>query len=189
VRRLLVGLGIGALAIVGIALILWTNSAPPPKVSPPPAPAPQASLPAPPPMPTPPAAPAPAAPSFDIVKVDPSGHAVVAGRAAPGARVAVLDGGKKIGEVTADNRGEWVLVPTAPMIPGERQLTLEATDPASGAKTQSSDTVALAVAPTSTGAAGSGQASGSGTVAVLLPGNASLPACRSTPPNTMTRAN
>jgi nucleoid-associated protein YgaU len=116
-------------------------------------------------------------PSFDIVKVDPSGHVVIAGRAVPGSTVAVLDGDKKIGEVTADERGEWVLVPSGAMAPGERQLTLEATNPATGATTKSADTVALAVATPATGGAGSG------TVAVLLPGNANEPAQALQTPN------
>jgi LysM repeat protein len=155
-----------------MAVILWSNSAPAPKPIPPePPPAPQAAKPAP-----PPTAPA-AAPSFDIVKVDPSGHAVIAGRAAPGAKVTVLDGDKPLGDVTADDRGEWVLVPTAPIPPGERQLTLEATDPTTGAKIKSTDTVALAVAPPSNAA------QGGGTVAVLLPGNGSQPAQALQTPN------
>jgi nucleoid-associated protein YgaU len=155
--------------VAGVAFILWTNSAPPAKIVPP-APPPQAA--APPPVPTPPAT-APIVPSFDIVKVDPSGHAVIAGRAAPGAKVTVLDGDKPLGQVTANERGEWVLVPTDPMSPGERQLTLEATDPRTGAKTKSTDTVALAVAPPQ----------GAGTVAVLLPGNANEPAQALQTPN------
>jgi nucleoid-associated protein YgaU len=171
VQRVIWGLGSGfALLIVGAAFVLWTNSQPAPRPAPPPSPAAsQASAP----PPTAPAAP----PSFDIVKVDPSGHAVIAGRAAPGSKVAVLDGDKRLGEVTADDRGEWVLVPTAPMTPGERQLTLEATNPATGATTRSTDTVALAVAAPATGGAGSG------TVAVLLPGNANEPAQALQTPN------
>jgi LysM repeat protein len=167
-------LGGGALVIAAVALIVWANrdltSA---KSEGPPAAPPQASAP----PPQAPAAPAPTVPSFDIVKVDPGGHAVIAGRAAPGAKVDVLDGDRKLGEVTADSRGEWVLVPADPMAPGERQLTLQATDPATGAKTKSTDTVALAVAPPSTGA------SAPGTVAVLLPGNANQPAQALQTPN------
>jgi nucleoid-associated protein YgaU len=166
-------MGLGGLAVIiaGVAFILWTNSAPAPKTVPPPAPPPQAGQPA------PQTAQAPAPPSFDIVKVDPSGHAVIAGRAEPGAKVQVLDGDKPVGDVTADDRGEWVLVPTAPMTPGERQLTLEATDPATGVKTKSTDTVALAVAtPTPSPA-------GSNTVAVLVPGNTSAPAQALQTPN------
>lgn len=145
---------------------LWTHVAQSPKVASERTPAPKSS-----PAPAPAAsAPAPTVPSFDIVKVDPGGHAVIAGRAAPGARVAVLDGDKKLGDVTADDRGEWVLVPTGPIAPGERQLSLEATDPATGTTTKSSDTVALAVAPPGPSAAAPG------TVAVLLPGNSNAPA-------------
>jgi len=172
VRRLLTGLGGLALVIVaGVAFVLWTNSASPPKPPLPSATRPQAN-----PPPAPEAA-TPQPPSFDIVKVDPSGHAVIAGRAAPGSKVAVLDGDKKLGEVAADDRGEWVLVPTAPITPGERQLTLEATNPETGAKTKSADTVALAVAPPATGG------TGSGSVAVLLPGNANEPAQALQTPN------
>ncbi len=88
----------------------------------------------------------PPLPSFDIVKVDPSGNAVIAGRAEAGARVRVLDGSNTvIGEVTADRRGEWVLMPKEPIAPGERQLNIEAKNPKTGATTFSQDTVALAV--------------------------------------------
>jgi nucleoid-associated protein YgaU len=153
-----------ALALAGAAFVLWTNSVPQPKTSP--TPQQQINLPS----PAPPPAPAPTPPSFDIVKVDPSGHAVIAGRAPPGAKVQVRDGDKLLGDVTADDRGEWVLVPTDPMAPGERQLTLEATDPATGTKTKSTDTVALAVA------APSASSSAPGTVAVLVPGNENQPA-------------
>ncbi len=78
---------------------------------------------------SPPAAPAPPAkptpPSFDVVRVNPKGDTVIAGRAEPGARVVILDGGKKVGRVTADGRGEWVFVPEAPLQAGKRQLSLE----------------------------------------------------------------
>lgn len=65
-------------------------------------------------------------PRFDIVRVDPSGHAVLAGRAAPGSEVTVLDGTTELGHVTADNDGNWVLVPDQPLPPGQGQLTLSA---------------------------------------------------------------
>jgi nucleoid-associated protein YgaU len=159
------------------AVVLWLSAAPPAEPTPEPAGARTAAIPAPASAPAPapdsaslpptapPAgqrAPPPATekpPSFDIVKVDPAGNAVIAGRAAPGSRVQVLDGGKPIGEVTADGRGEWVLVPTAPLSPGDRQLSLEATD-RSGKKKVSTETVALAVAP---------PARDNATVAILVP--------------------
>ncbi len=71
-------------------------------------------------------APASARPSFDVVRVMPTGETVVAGRAPPGAVVTVYDGGRPIGEVQADSRGEWVLVPDAPLPPGSRELSVSA---------------------------------------------------------------
>jgi nucleoid-associated protein YgaU len=165
VQRLLMWLGGGlVLVVAGVGIALWSGHTPAPTSTPQPATHPQANQAA----PTTPGA--PTSPSFDIVKVDPNGHAVIAGRATPGAKVSVLDGNKSLGEVTADARGEWVLVPTDPMPAGERQLTLEATDPASGAKTKSTDTVALAVASPAAGA------TSGNSVAVLLPGDANQPA-------------
>jgi len=73
-----------------------------------------------------------AAPAFDIVRVEPDGNAVMAGRAEPGATVTVLDAGAPIGEATADARGQWVLLPEAPLDPGDRALSLLATGSGSG---------------------------------------------------------
>lgn len=64
------------------------------------------------------------APSFDVVRVNPQGDAVMAGRARPGAHVEIYDGDKKIGEVESDRRGEWVFVPETPLAPGNRRLSL-----------------------------------------------------------------
>lgn len=129
------------------------------------------------PAPTAPAAaagslPAPTAkpPSFDIVRIDPQGQAVIAGRAAPGDRVRVLDGDKPIGEVTADSRGEWVLVPDAPIAPGNRQLGLEATGREGGPVRRSGDVVALSVPPSASAK------HAPSALAVLLPGDADKPA-------------
>jgi nucleoid-associated protein YgaU len=95
----------------------------------------------------------PVPPSFDIVKVAPSGTAVIAGRAEPGSKVTVRDGDKVIGEVTADHRGEWVLVPEHPIGPGDRLLSLEASRGQGSAAVKSDETVALSVSPASPGAA------------------------------------
>ena len=54
----------------------------------------------------------PVRPSFDVVRVNPEGDAVIAGRAAPNAEVTVTDGKTEIGKVKADKRGEWVLIPS-----------------------------------------------------------------------------
>lgn len=86
-----------------------------------------------PPATTAPARPAPAAgatqpvaPSFDVVRINPSGDAVMAGRAAPNSAVHIFDGDHEIGHVTADARGEWVFVPPGPLPPGSRELSLSA---------------------------------------------------------------
>jgi nucleoid-associated protein YgaU len=125
------------------------------------------------------------------VKVAPDGSAVIAGRAAPGALVTVLEGGTAIGEVTADRLGQWVLIPKQPIPPGDRTLSLQAIDPRTGAKTSSSSTVALSVAPppaavasgaappaTAPPPAGSqvAAAAPNGTVAVEVPNDPSQPA-------------
>jgi len=64
-------------------------------------------------------------PSFDVVRINPKGDTVMAGRAAPGSKTKILDRGEVIGEVTADPRGEWVFVPEKPLPPGTSELTLE----------------------------------------------------------------
>jgi nucleoid-associated protein YgaU len=92
--------------------------------------------------------PVPVPPSFDVVKVGPTGTAVIAGRAEPGAKVIVRDGDKAIGEVTADRRGEWVMIPGQPIGPGNRLLSAEASNPDTGAMVKSEETVALSISPT-----------------------------------------
>ena len=58
------------------------------------------------------AAPSPAStPAFDVVRVEPSGDAVIAGRAAPGAQVELSDDGKTIGDVAANDAGQFVILP------------------------------------------------------------------------------
>ena len=158
------------LLLVAAATIGWRvtapdKSAPPATAALSPSPPPSAPATA----PTAPSAPA-TPPSFDIVTVDPRGQAVIAGRAEPGDRVRILDGGQTLGEVTADARGEWVLVPSQPIAPGNRQLSLEATGPNGGPARRSDDLVALSVVrPAAPGSKPSA-------FAVLLPGGADQPA-------------
>jgi hypothetical protein len=67
-----------------------------------------------------------AVPTFDVVRVNPQGDAVIAGRAPPNAEVTVRDGDRTLGTATADQRGEWVLLPAEPLSPGVRELGLSA---------------------------------------------------------------
>ena len=87
---------------------------------------------------------APVPPTFDVVRVDPEGNAVIAGRAAPNAVVIIRDGGKEIGRVQADARGEWVFVPEAALSVGSRELTLSAIGE-DGTEIESETKVVLAV--------------------------------------------
>ena len=65
-------------------------------------------------------------PSFDIVRVDPDGQAVVAGRSEPGAQVAVKINGETKGQAVANERGEWVWVTKDPIKRGSSEITIEA---------------------------------------------------------------
>ena len=63
-------------------------------------------------------------PTFDVVRINPQGDAVLAGQAKPGTRVEIFESDQKIGEVETDRRGEWVFVPERPLTPGNRRLSL-----------------------------------------------------------------
>jgi nucleoid-associated protein YgaU len=86
----------------------------------------------------------PIRPSFDVVRVNPKGDVVIAGRAAPNVEVTVRSGDKEIGRVTADSRGEWVLLPSKPLAPGSQELSLE-TKGTDGSKLTSDSNVVLVV--------------------------------------------
>ncbi|MDY0870475.1 LysM peptidoglycan-binding domain-containing protein [Dongia rigui] len=91
------------------------------------------------------AAAAPTAPSFDVVRVNPNGDAVIAGRAKPGASVTLLDDGKVIGSAKADDRGEWVLLPNSSIAPGEHKFTLQAQG--EGGAAEPSERMVIVVVP------------------------------------------
>ena len=55
-------------------------------------------------------APALAAPTFDIVRVDPRGTAVVAGRGAPGSTIALMIGEEELASAEIDGTGDWVII-------------------------------------------------------------------------------
>jgi nucleoid-associated protein YgaU len=172
-HSLWLGSGAAVLLLTGAAMYGLQGTQEPRRVVPP---APVAANPAPARAPAAIVQPAqPVVPSFDIVRVDPNGQSVIAGRAAPGDRVRIMEGDKPIGEVTADQRGEWVLVPTAPLPPGDRQLALEATRPNGGPPVRSKDVVGLSVP----GSAGADKGTA---VAMLLPEDGAKPAQALQPP-------
>ena len=85
-------------------------------------------------------------PTFDVVRVTPSGGAVLAGRAAPGSDVSVAANDREIGHAQADRLGAWVLVPAAPLAAGGQELTLSARLP-DGSVTRGDTPVVVALAP------------------------------------------
>jgi nucleoid-associated protein YgaU len=62
-------------------------------------------------------------PAFDIARIERTGEAVIAGRAAPGAMVELLRNGERLDGATADRSGQFVMVPPR-LPPGDYQLTL-----------------------------------------------------------------
>jgi nucleoid-associated protein YgaU len=69
--------------------------------------------------------PATVLPSFDVVRVEPNGEAVLAGRATPRSQVTLLDGGQGLANVETNLNGEWVIVLRDPLAPGTHELGLE----------------------------------------------------------------
>ena len=84
-------------------------------------------------------------PRFDVVRVEPSGEAVIAGVAAPNSTVILLDGDTPIAQVTADVTGSWVIVLDEPLSPGDHQLSLRAEEPGGGVRL--SDTIVVVSVP------------------------------------------
>lgn len=83
-------------------------------------------------------------PSFDVVRVDPSGELVVAGRADPKSDVTVKDQSSDITSTEATSAGEFVAVPEAPLPPGTHTLSLRSED-TSGEVKQSQKSVVIVV--------------------------------------------
>lgn len=93
----------------------------------------------------PPAPVADAGPRFDVARVDDHGEAaVIAGQAAPGAKVELLRDGKPLDAVVADASGQFVMTP--PKLPaGSYELTLRAKAP-DGTVAQSARTMPVTIA-------------------------------------------
>lgn len=71
----------------------------------------------------------PVAPAFDVVRVEPDGSVVVAGKAEPEASVEMLVGEQVIGTAKADASGDFAIVLDKPLKPGDYQFTLRSTTP------------------------------------------------------------
>ena len=67
-------------------------------------------------------------PSFDIARIERTGDAVIAGRAAPGAIVELLRNGERHDRGVADQSGQFIMVPPR-LPPGKYELTLRSGQP------------------------------------------------------------
>jgi nucleoid-associated protein YgaU len=83
--------------------------------------------------------------SFDTVRVEQSGEAVIAGHAAPGSTVAVKWNGAIVGKAMANAEGSFAIVPEKPLAAGTGSLTLESTK--DGKTLTSLSSVVVAVQP------------------------------------------
>lgn len=76
-----------------------------------------------------PAATGPVAPTFDVVRAEGDGSVVVAGKAAPNAKVDVVQGATVFGTTKAGPDGDFAIVLNDPLKPGNYQLQLRSTSP------------------------------------------------------------
>lgn len=86
----------------------------------------------------------PSLPSFDIVRVDRTGYAVIAGRAKPGSEVTIFANEDELAVATAEPDGSWVIATDTPLDAGpvELSLSMRTTD---GAVIRSEDTILIYV--------------------------------------------
>lgn len=88
---------------------------------------------------------APGVPRFDVLRVEPDGSTVIAGNAAPGAKVEILNDGNVISSQTVDGTGDFAAVLDNPLPPGDHALQIRATS--ADGKILTSDEVATISVP------------------------------------------
>jgi nucleoid-associated protein YgaU len=116
-------------------------------------------------------------PAFDVARIEPTGEAVIAGRALPGATVELLRNGELHDRVVADQSGQFVMVP--PRFPsGTYDLTLRSRQP-DGKQATSRQSVAVAIEPGPTDRP---------VVALMTPGKPTVVLSQPTPPKPMAGA-
>jgi nucleoid-associated protein YgaU len=104
---------------------------------------------------TAPAAQAPAAatgptlPTFDVVRVESNGSIVVAGSAAPNAKIEILNGGTVLGSTNSGPDGAFAIVLDDPLKPGDYTITLRQT--VGGTAVASAQTAVVSVPQSPTG--------------------------------------
>lgn len=91
-----------------------------------------------------------ATPTFDVLRVEPDGSAVIAGKAQPGAKLEILSNGKVVAQTTINGAGDFAAVFDNPLPPGDHELVLRSTD-ANGKATQSEEVATVSVPDGKTG--------------------------------------
>ena len=86
-----------------------------------------------------------AAPVFDVLRVEPDGSVLVAGKASAKAEVEVLSGEAVLGKAAAGPEGDFVVLLDETLKPGDYRLALRATSP--GGETVLSDGTAIVSIP------------------------------------------
>ncbi|MCA1403299.1 LysM peptidoglycan-binding domain-containing protein [Ensifer sp. IC3342] len=84
-------------------------------------------------------------PGFDILRVEPDGSTVIAGRAQPGTKLEILSGNTVIGTADVGAAGDFAAVFDKPLVAGDHQLTLRSVG--QGGATKTSEEVATVSVP------------------------------------------
>jgi len=87
-----------------------------------------------------------AVPRFDLLRVEPDGSAVIAGRAPAESRIALLSEEMVLGRETAGPGGDFAVVLDVPLAPGDHAITIRAIAP-DGTTTHSVETAIVSVPP------------------------------------------
>ncbi len=86
----------------------------------------------------------PAVPGFDILRVEPDGSTVIAGRAQPNTKIEIVDGDTVVGTAQAGATGDFAAIFDKPLPAGDYQLTLRSVD-ASGAVKSSAEVATVSI--------------------------------------------
>ncbi|CDN47198.1 LysM peptidoglycan-binding domain-containing protein [Neorhizobium galegae] len=125
-----------------------------------------------------------APPSFDVLRVEPDGSTVIAGRAAPHSKLEVTDGTTVVAKVDVGPSGDFAAILDKPLPPGDHQLVLKATGK-DGKATVSEETATVSVPADKNGkllAMVTKPGKASRLIATPTPDTASLPSMAAAPP-------
>ncbi|NTJ41998.1 LysM peptidoglycan-binding domain-containing protein [Agrobacterium larrymoorei] len=67
-------------------------------------------------------------PSFDVLRVEPDGSAVIAGKAQPGSELEIINKGQVIARAPVESSGDFAAVLDNPLSPGDHELVLRSTN-------------------------------------------------------------